>query len=83
MAEDLAGLGPAASPAASSAVRGPGDLRLNDLERDTILEALRKTAGHCEQAAGLLGISRRTLSRKLKLYGPAAREALNGTFATD
>jgi DNA-binding NtrC family response regulator len=91
MAEDLAGLGPAASSGASfgarsgasSAARGAGDLRLHDLERDTILEALRKTGGHCEHAAGLLGISRRTLSRKLKLYGPAAREALNGTFATD
>jgi DNA-binding NtrC family response regulator len=44
-------------------------LRLDGLERDAIFEALRKTAGHHQQAAVLLGISRRTLSRKLKLYG--------------
>jgi DNA-binding NtrC family response regulator len=78
MAADLAGLGlPATAP------RATGDLRLHDLERDTILEALRKTGGHCEQAAGLLGISRRTLSRKLKLYGPEAREAYHETIAID
>lgn len=49
--------------------RPQGDLRLDGLERDAILEALRKTGGHHQQAADLLGISRRTLSRKLKLYG--------------
>jgi transcriptional regulator with PAS, ATPase and Fis domain len=77
-AEDLACL----HPAPTTTARSTGDLCLYDLERDAILEALRKTGGHCEQAAGLLGISRRTLSRKLKLYGPAAREACHGTFAT-
>jgi DNA-binding NtrC family response regulator len=46
-----------------------GSLRLDALEREAIFEALRKTAGHQQQAALLLGISRRTLSRKLKLYG--------------
>jgi len=79
MAADLAGLGPA--PVAAAVAR-TGDLRLNGLERDAIVEALRKTGGHCEQAAGLLGISRRTLSRKLKLYGSEAREAFDETFAT-
>jgi DNA-binding NtrC family response regulator len=48
--------------------RPPGGLRLDGLEREAILEALRKTQGHHQQAADLLGISRRTLSRKLKLY---------------
>jgi DNA-binding NtrC family response regulator len=56
--------------AGSIVSRPQGDLRLDGLERDAILEALRKTGGHHQQAAGLLGISRRTLSRKLKLYGP-------------
>lgn len=42
--------------------------RLDSLERDAILRALRSTNGHREKAAALLGISRRTLSRKLKLY---------------
>jgi DNA-binding NtrC family response regulator len=41
---------------------------LDGLERQTILDALEKTAGHHQKAADLLGISRRTLSRKLKLY---------------
>jgi len=50
------------------------ELNLDGMERDAILEALRKTGGRCQQAADLLGISRRTLSRKLKLYGPAAAE---------
>jgi transcriptional regulator of acetoin/glycerol metabolism len=44
------------------------------LERDAIIEALRKTGGRCQRAADLLGISRRTLSRKLKQYGPSVRE---------
>ncbi|HTS29971.1 MAG TPA: sigma-54 dependent transcriptional regulator [Bryobacteraceae bacterium] len=49
--------------------RVAGALRLDGLERDAIFEALQKTMGHHTQAAALLGISRRTLSRKLKLYG--------------
>ncbi len=53
-----------------SAGRAPGGLRLDGLEKEAILEALRKTGGHHQQAADLLGISRRTLSRKLKVYGP-------------
>ncbi|MGA2596390.1 MAG: sigma-54 dependent transcriptional regulator [Bryobacteraceae bacterium] len=42
---------------------------LDRLEKSTILETLLKTNGHQQRAAELLGISRRTLSRKLKLYG--------------
>jgi DNA-binding NtrC family response regulator len=42
--------------------------RLDSLEREAILRALRSTGGHRERAAALLGISRRTLSRRLKLY---------------
>ena len=53
---------------------GATDLSLDGLERDAIIDALRKTGGRCQQAADLLGISRRTLSRKLKQYGPSARE---------
>ena len=63
-----------ASCAAPSPPPGRARLSLNGLERDAIFEALRKTGGRCQMAADLLGISRRTLSRKLKLYGPAARE---------
>jgi two-component system, NtrC family, response regulator AtoC len=45
-----------------------GGLRLEGLEREAIREALKKTGGHHQRAADLLGISRRTLSRKLKVY---------------
>jgi two-component system response regulator AtoC len=41
---------------------------LENLERDAILTALRQTNGHHQKTAEMLGISRRTLSRKLKLY---------------
>ncbi|MEQ1885827.1 MAG: sigma-54 dependent transcriptional regulator [Bryobacteraceae bacterium] len=47
---------------------------LEALEKETILSTLRATGGHQSRAAERLGISRRTLSRKLKIYetGPAA-----------
>jgi len=41
---------------------------LDGMERRMILEALQATGGHQQKAAARLGISRRTLSRKLKLY---------------
>jgi transcriptional regulator with PAS, ATPase and Fis domain len=41
---------------------------LDGMERRMILEALEATGGHQQRAAARLGISRRTLSRKLKLY---------------
>jgi DNA-binding NtrC family response regulator len=63
-AEDLPPLERSAAMRASPA----SDFSLDGVERQTILEALEKTAGHHQKAADLLGISRRTLSRKLKLY---------------
>jgi hypothetical protein len=41
---------------------------LEELEKQTILRSLAQTGGHQGKAAEQLGISRRTLSRKLKLY---------------
>jgi transcriptional regulator with PAS, ATPase and Fis domain len=41
---------------------------LDGLERRTIMKVLAQTNGHQQRAAELLGISRRTLSRKLKIY---------------
>ncbi len=41
---------------------------LEGVERNMIERALTMTGGHQQQAAKLLGISRRTLSRKLKRY---------------
>lgn len=50
----------------SSSVSG---CSLDGMERRMIFQVLSKTGGHQQRAAKLLGISRRTLSRKLKLYG--------------
>jgi transcriptional regulator with PAS, ATPase and Fis domain len=41
---------------------------LDGLEQQTICKVLAQTGGHQQRAADLLGISRRTLIRKLKLY---------------
>ena len=68
---------------ASSSVVDAGDLRirpvrpaeapgvetnLDQMERRAIFEVLEKVGGHQQRAADQLGISRRTLSRKLKQY---------------
>ena len=47
---------------------------LEALEREAILNAMRSTGGQVQKSADLLGISRRTLSRKLNLYRPNAHE---------
>jgi DNA-binding NtrC family response regulator len=52
---------------------------LDRLEQRAILDTLAKTNGHQQRAAELLGISRRTLSRKLKLYG---METARHTYAS-
>jgi len=62
--EDLPPMGRTAASRAAA----PSDYKLDDLERQAIMDALAKTTGHHQRAADLLGISRRTLSRKLKLY---------------
>jgi DNA-binding NtrC family response regulator len=45
---------------------------LESIEKRAILEALNASGGHQQRAAAQLGISRRTLNRKLKLYSPDA-----------
>ena len=63
------------APAAPPSRSGRKDLRLDGVERDAILSALAITDGHHQRAADLLGISRRTLTRKLQLYrGEASRD---------
>lgn len=47
---------------------GEPPLALDAMERIKIFEVLKHTGGHQQRAADLLGISRRTLSRKLKAY---------------
>jgi hypothetical protein len=53
-----------------SAARGCAPaLNLDNVEREMVFKALTQTGGHHDKAARMLGISRRTLSRKLKTYG--------------
>jgi transcriptional regulator with PAS, ATPase and Fis domain len=42
--------------------------KLDSLERDVILKTLEETDGHQQSAANKLGISKRTLQRKIKTY---------------
>jgi DNA-binding NtrC family response regulator len=61
-------------PLDSHPFTGSSESRLDGVEREAILAALVKTGGHHQKAADLLGISRRTLTRKLKLYRYEALE---------
>ena len=45
------------------------NLNLNEQERQTIVKALERNNGNRSKTAQELGISSRTLYRKLKLYG--------------
>ncbi len=57
------------SGAAAGAPPAAAGLSLEERERQAILEALERTGGHRERAAGLLGISVRTLYNRLRQYG--------------
>jgi two-component system response regulator HydG len=47
----------------------PAGRTMREVERDTIVRALRETDGNRTHAAKILGISRRTLQNKIKEYG--------------
>jgi two-component system response regulator HydG len=72
-------LAPLRAPAESGLVSTVPTANLDGMEKTTILRVLAQTNGHQQRAAELLGISRRTLSRKLKLYG---REAVRESCAS-
>jgi len=72
-------LAPLRVPAESAPVTTVPSANLDGMEKNTILRVLAQTNGHQQRAAELLGISRRTLSRKLKLYG---REAVRESCAS-
>jgi DNA-binding NtrC family response regulator len=63
-------------PSPGPAARGPV-LPLAQLEKEAILETLRKLNGDKLLAARLLGIGKTTLYRKLKEYGISAPDARN------
>jgi DNA-binding NtrC family response regulator len=74
---ELSELPPAVAlrPAPETAEPFAAGARLDLMERKLILTTLASTGGHHQRAAELLGISRRTLTRKLRLYRhePAGR----------
>jgi len=47
----------------------PSDLPLDEVEKTTILKTLESAGGNKSEAARRLGITRRTLHKKLKKYG--------------
>jgi DNA-binding NtrC family response regulator len=59
---------PPALQTSSAPIRRSGVASLNDMERDTILQALTQTHGNKKKAAELLGIQRPTLYNKMKRY---------------
>ncbi len=54
---------------------------LDQVERHTILQALEKSGGNQGKAAQALGISRRTLIRKLKIYRQSGADAPAGMLS--
>ena len=59
---------------------------LENMEEQMIIRVLEQTGGHRSQAAERLGISRRTLSRKLREYGidvPAGEATSLGTISPE
>jgi DNA-binding NtrC family response regulator len=60
--------GQATFPSASRAAAAAPDLNLEKMEESFIRQALQNTHGNITEAARLLGISRRTLHRKLNTY---------------
>jgi len=77
--EELSGEKPVAVLAGAALPLG----NLENMEEQMIISALERTGGHRAQAAEQLGISRRTLSRKLREYGiemPAGEK--RGTLGT-
>ena len=66
----LQALAPRESPSVGKmALDGPADFNLHALETNTIRAALSLSGGNRTHAADLLGVSRRTLQRKLKEPG--------------
>src|SRR6201996_7325006 len=59
----------------------PASADLDQVEKRAILQALEKSGGNQGRAAEALGISRRTLIRKLKTYREAGMEDSSGTLS--
>src|SRR5581483_10116903 len=84
-AVDLAILGDGSSPPAAVdtstapvAAAPVVNADLDQAEKQIILDTLQRTGGHRGRAAEQLGVSRRTLSRKLKQYRTELENEVNG-----
>jgi len=55
-------------PLNGKAASAPRNLSLEDTERETILQALKKSGGVQKDAAELLGISRRSIHYKIRKF---------------
>lgn len=53
----------------SNGTKISGNMTMEEIEKQAIINALKQTGGHRTHAAEKLGISRRTLHRKLKEFG--------------
>jgi DNA-binding NtrC family response regulator len=65
----------------SASRRAPASADLNQVEKRAILQALEKNGNNQGRAAEALGISRRTLIRKLKTYREAGLDNSSGTLS--
>ena len=65
----MAGVGPAPLEGLPPADPGAGRRPLGEIERATILQTLEAAGGNKSETARRLGITRRTLHKKLKAYG--------------
>jgi len=59
------------SSPADSETRFNGDIPLADIEREAVLRTVEAASGNRSEAARRLGITRKTLLKKLRLYGEA------------
>jgi two-component system response regulator AtoC len=53
----------------SAAAPAPAGGRLEELEKQAVMEALAKSGGNRTRAAAALGVSRKTILNKIRLYG--------------
>ncbi len=68
MADDGDASGKDSSGAANQSVSTSGNLPLDEVEKRSILEALTACGGNKSEAARRLGITRKTLRKKLEKY---------------
>jgi transcriptional regulator of acetoin/glycerol metabolism len=56
-------------PRSLSKTRQEDSLKVTDIEKSAIEDAVKRSSGNLSKAAGELGIGRTTLYRKMKKYG--------------